>query len=151
MAEVGHEPEAQPASEPFFSNCCSVAADGQELEVVVSLEPLDPRSWLRMLPAGQVLVVVVPAAFPLEGHVDGAAKALDMSSIAMAVVAISVTSIILFVLFIFPSFHSDSFTLLRILSSHDAMLSKWNKEYTNIQMYLNPSKWQWNTNVCFSN
>jgi hypothetical protein len=94
---------------------------------VVRLEPLDPRYWLRRLLAGQVLVVVVPAVSPLRGHVDGAAKALGMSSIAMAVVAIRVTSIIFLVLFIFPSFHSDSFTLLRILSSHDAMLSKWNR------------------------
>jgi hypothetical protein len=125
VPEVGHVPEVQPVRLPFLSNCCSAAEDGQEL-VVVRLEPLDPSSLLKVAFVGQELVAVVPAVVPLSGHVDGAARALDINNIAMAVVAISVTSIILFVLFIFPSFHLDSFTLLRIMCSHDAMLSKWN-------------------------
>jgi hypothetical protein len=99
---------------PFFSICCSAAADGQEPDAV-KFEPYDPRIWLIALLVGQA--PDAPALFSrsLREHVAGAARALDMSSIAMTVVAIRVTSIILFVFLIVPSFHSDSFTLLRIL------------------------------------
>jgi uncharacterized membrane protein YdbT with pleckstrin-like domain len=112
------------------------------LEVELREEPFEPVSWFKRLLVGQVLVEMVPAVCPLRGHVDGAASALDINSIAMAVVAISVTSIIFLVLFIF---HLSIQTVLRFCafqSSHDGMLSKWNNRYLNIQMNVNPSKWE---------